>query len=692
MKKKTSKTTPAQPADTVTTDTATTIAPTPMIVEMKYAQRPPAPRQKELLNYTVTGGDPAPAVEPSARNQREAKKVEEHVAKRAPRTTKAQIDALEATVSSDVPPIHANGAAVAQHPMGNAAGRLRAGETVTLAVDAPSSEEPEGAPERMAELSAAVAHAKPAVPAPSGAAHDALIKAKFQFIHTAAPDRADGDHIHGYQHEDGRVAAYSFTLDDHRPAKLVLRYDDGRQVEDAEAMRHLAMNAKDRIAEKKRARRQQHVLDTQRAKSARAVAEGRGVMDEIERRIAEPAPTPEAVAGCPGNVVRAIEMLGGLTLQRFDLQLLRGDRYYGKRMALLKRLFARDRVLAKECGINNLVEAFYSAVGAEGRSAAAKANDFAARCKDITAKVRRVKAAATRAEKRQIAAVKRATVLERTVPGKIVPFDKPLSKKEQAAKDAAEQRALRFQLAASTEQYPIPKADAEVAMNLDDVRLLEDPDNGIVLMQVEKNNSQGAICVYNNGVRVACGVVPTETLRTLRQVAQDVSQMGVAASQLLNPIDVTIPVTPVAARHLTAVIESCKERQSMEAAATKTKKFAAPAKTTAKDLGKPVVRASKETKLPKKTAAAKAEKNGTAPRGHNYVLADEKALGEHRSPQLAFIVEQLKKAGKAGMTKADIVAAAIKAGDKKFPTNQPHDRAIGFYLSKFKGAGALKFA
>lgn len=244
---------------------------------------------------------------------------------------------------------------------------------------------------------------------------------------------------------------------------------------------------------------------------------------------------------------------------------------------------------------------------------------------------------------------------------------------------------------------PRPGAD-EPVIRAAHVKLLEDPEFGLVLLQLEKENSQGALCVYNNGKAVIDGVVPPEILRTLRPLpGADVLK---AANQFLNPIVPSVPVTPTASRHLTAVT-NCKELINMANAS----KFAPPVRTAQKDIGKPVVRPVKEQKLSKKAAkeekavkeekALKSKKAAGAPRvagGHTYVLANEKALGEHRSPQLAFIVDHLKKAGKAGATKADIVAAAVKAGQEKFPTNQPHDRAIGFYLSKFKGLGALKFA
>ena len=90
-------------------------------------------------------------------------------------------------------------------------------------------------------------------------------------------------------------------------------------------------------------------------------------------------------------------------------------------------------------------------------------------------------------------------------------------------------------------------------------------------------------------------------------------------------------------------------------------------------------------------AVIKARRDPDAPRGHRYVLVDEAKCKAPNSPQAAFMLTLLRKAGKAGMTRGEIVALAVK-DPKGFPTNQPHDRAVGFFLSKFKGLGGLRFA
>lgn len=91
------------------------------------------------------------------------------------------------------------------------------------------------------------------------------------------------------------------------------------------------------------------------------------------------------------------------------------------------------------------------------------------------------------------------------------------------------------------------------------------------------------------------------------------------------------------------------------------------------------------------TRAKSLPRDPAAPRGHRYTLIDEAKCKAPNSPQAKFIIASLAKAGKTGMTRGELVAHAVK-DPKGFPTNQPHDRAIGFFLSKFKSAGGLKFA
>jgi len=98
------------------------------------------------------------------------------------------------------------------------------------------------------------------------------------------------------------------------------------------------------------------------------------------------------------------------------------------------------------------------------------------------------------------------------------------------------------------------------------------------------------------------------------------------------------------------------------------------------------------TRAPRKPGepVIRARRDPSLPRGHRYALIDERKCVTG-SPQWAFMLAALKKAGKRGMTRSELVALAIK-DPKGFPTNQPHDHAIGFFLSKFKGLGGLEFA
>jgi hypothetical protein len=174
--------------------------------------------------------------------------------------------------------------------------------------------------------------------------------------------------------------------------------------------------------------------------------------------------------------------------------------------------------------------------------------------------------------------------------------------------------AMPYPIASPREGATDPKITAA------SVKLLEDPALGIVLMQLEHENSQGALVIYNNGSRVGVGVVPPEILKVLRPVPNEVDIVK-AASQLLNPVVPSVPVTPTAARHLTAVIH-CKEIATMatkklEASAEpKSKKFAAKTAPVSAALPKPAKaeKPAKASKAEKPAKAVKAEKAERAPR------------------------------------------------------------------------------
>jgi hypothetical protein len=380
-----------------------------------------------------------------------------------------------------------------------------------------------------------------------------------------------------------------------------------------------------------------------------------------------------APAGPPEHVVRAVEMLGGLTTARYDLDTLKGDKNYGRRVQLLKKLLSTDRILVEDSGLKKLMDAFHSAVGAQGPNVAAKAKDFALRCKAMVAASRAAKAAAAKTE---AAAKKRmldATKLARTVPGKVLDgYTPPTDDARRVERDATVDQL--FALMATTEHHPIPKADVNVDITPGDVGLLEDPNNGIVMMQLERENSQGALVVYNNGKRVAAGVVSLDILKTLRPVSGEVDLVK-AASQLLNPLVPSVPVSPVAARLLTAVL-NCKELIPMatKKTAASVKKFEAPAAATTK-----AAKAIKTEKAEKPVKVAKtkvAKEAGTPRKASTYrLLTASKKLWESFEGQKGTIVEAMVKAGAVGakakgMTTAELVEATGII-----------DKNVAFYMS-----------
>jgi hypothetical protein len=161
---------------------------------------------------------------------------------------------------------------------------------------------------------------------------------------------------------------------------------------------------------------------------------------------------------------------------------------------------------------------------------------------------------------------------------------------DEAEKDGEEKPTIRPAAAYALEL---------VAADLSYVHLLEDTNNGIVLLQLEKANSQGAICVYNDGRRVAVGVVPPEILKVLRPLAS--SDLVRDVNQLLHPITDGVTVTTVAERHLTAVLNACKENITM--ATEKTAKFAPPATAAKKTTKAAAAKPKKTSNLPKRAPA-----------------------------------------------------------------------------------------
>jgi hypothetical protein len=183
-------------------------------------------------------------------------------------------------------------------------------------------------------------------------------------------------------------------------------------------------------------------------------------------------------------------------------------------------------------------------------------------------------------------------------------------------------------------------------------------------VQLERANSQGALVCYNNGMQVGVGVCPPEILETLRQMPTEVN-LVTAVKQLLNPAVPSVPVTPTAAKHLTAVMH-CKEnimKNTAEAPAVE-KKFAAKTTPTKKAVVKPAKKAA-EKKAP-------TERKSSLFR----LLNESKAVWSAFKTQKAEIVAAFIKLGAVGkkapgVTRAALIAALPKIGDKN----------ISFYLS-----------
>lgn len=311
-----------------------------------------------------------------------------------------------------------------------------------------------------------------------------------------------------------------------------------------------------------------------------------------------------APVGVSEGTQAALQLLYKLTAGSFRAASLVGEENYTNRVQLLKKLKGTDKILVKESGVKNLLAAFSAALGEEATEEA---------CGKVFRQVQKLNNTIRTVEKEQVQDVMRSTVGQREVHDDkpILPGVKKLNNKKQKAADEKTKAELKAQIATKRKQeeytpLAVPRPEAELSVDLEDVCLLEDPANGLVLMCLEKANSQGAICVYNNGSRVAAGVVPTEVLVTLRRLVSEDLVRDV--NQLLHPLTAGVIVTPVAEHHLTAVLEHCKENLIMaNETAVKTKKFAAPAKPN----GKKEAAASKATKTPKVARAASAKGHTT---------------------------------------------------------------------------------
>ena len=440
----------------------------------------------------------------------------------------------------------------------------------------------------------------PTTPLMKSELHRALKHAGFKFAQAV---RAGDAVAYGYVHKDKRAVMLTVAADGSET--WVARWPVAEKNEEsgddvAKLVKALSVSTARRQASLDRTAKQ---LATDKAKAAElAEAQLAAAKDTDVGLVSAPVVTQLLPSGPPDHVCKALMMLDNLTAHQFNMDLLRGDRHYSDRVALLRTLCNRGKgdYKAAETGINLLTQGFFTSVGVgEGTSRAAQAETFAERCADIVKAFKAAQAAARKVEKKAQLTAWRVEREKYTVPGSIIPFDKPKSRKERTEEDAAtreevHQRALALHV--SPEQPAVPHPDAELILVPTELRLLAAPKNGIIMLQLEKENSQGAICIYNNGSRVAAGVVAPETLKRLRSVTGcDNAMLLEAAHQFLNPVTPGVPVTPVAARHLTAVI-NCKELSPMVTTSvvpSSGRKFASPA-AVAKKTAK-VVKAAKKT-------------------------------------------------------------------------------------------------
>jgi hypothetical protein len=337
--------------------------------------------------------------------------------------------------------------------------------------------------------------------------HRALWKAGFSFIRTEQG-------ASGYSHADGRAILIQTN------GVWVLRFSDGTQTGGASQDSLLELLAKTKTpkavrVEAARARGRQGAASSGEKKVAKKepavqaldiIANAKdAAVAQVEARVIA------AAEGRPLNVVRAVEMLKGVTEGRFDVQNLRGDKHYSDRMALLRVLFNREKggVKAAETGITNVVQAFYSALGPVGSCAAAKAVDFAERCTGLLVATHAAQLLAGKAARKAVKAVQRRVAPSLAVPGTILPAVKPLGHKAQREADDVVRREVYVE-ALDVELEAVPKPllrnlDVILARNL---RLLDHP-GGLVSLKLERCNSQGSLQIYAvSGHRLHCGVMP----------------------------------------------------------------------------------------------------------------------------------------------------------------------------------------
>ena len=198
-----------------------------------------------------------------------------------------------------------------------------------------------------------------------------LLRNSFQFVKTETVGKYTA---HAYVHQDGR--AVLVTVGPKGDAAWALKSPDGSESggKDAalltEALKASRATLLSAIAAKNTLRNKAAHREAQDAKQA-----------VVDAKFKADLP--------PAHVVRAVEMAGGITLQRFDIHELTGDKHYGHRVQLLKKLLQTDKILVADSGVTKLVSTFYSAVGTGDGTTAAKREEFTKRCRAIGWRIER---------------------------------------------------------------------------------------------------------------------------------------------------------------------------------------------------------------------------------------------------------------------------------------------------------------
>lgn len=381
----------------------------------------------------------------------------------------------------------------------------------------------------------------PANPPKASPLHQALKKAQFKFVKAEVVASTT---VYGYQHRDRR--AVLLTVTPTGTEVWTLRWPDGAESGGKKAdilAGCLKITAGKHVAAKDRAA----VQDEREA----------GKTDEARTVLAAVKPSQLLPDGPADHVLHAVEMLGQLTAKRYDFMLLRGDRYYGDRMALLRVLLDRGRgeVKAAETGINTVQAAFYSALGVRPGCAAARAAAFTERCIELIDAWRKAQKLVQKAGARMTAKRRRDNALDRIAPGSIIPYSKQRSKTAEKEEREKEVATLASELRSSLPEAK-PNQDASLIGPVD-VRAIRSVsyNNGAFGLRLERGNSQGALQLISNGKRLSVSVLTPvlAEMANVEHVSIDVVKGLLTAMEQSN-----LARTPNAEKALTAVKAAVK--------------------------------------------------------------------------------------------------------------------------------------